>query len=84
MLRVSTKVNQGHAELWQAIQTVPSRRQSATAARLLLQAALAWLEQRFHAAELRGDPEMLKLGQAWQRGETPTADAIRMLLNKMA
>jgi LAO/AO transport system kinase len=80
VLRVSTKANQGHAELWQAIEALPLRRQQTSAARLLFQLAGDLLEQRFRAAEVGRDAEMMKLVEAWQRGETATPDAVRALV----
>jgi putative protein kinase ArgK-like GTPase of G3E family len=76
VLRVSTKANQGHAELWEAIDALPLRRQQTSAARLLFQLAAEALEQRFR----EGDPEVLKVAEAWQRGELPTADAVQAVL----
>jgi hypothetical protein len=76
VLRVSTKANQGHAELWHAIDALPLRRPQVSAARLLLQLAVDALEQCFRDA----DPELLKVAEAWQRGEMPAADAVRTVL----
>ncbi len=72
VLRVSTKANQGHAELWQAIEALPLRRKNATAAELLFQMAIDLLEQRFREAETRGDPALSALIEGWQRGEKST------------
>jgi LAO/AO transport system ATPase len=77
VLRVSTKANQGHAELWQAIQASPLRRQQTSAARLLFQLTGDWLEHRFRAAET--SPELLELVDAWQRGDVATPDATHEL-----
>jgi LAO/AO transport system ATPase len=76
VLRVSTKANQGHADLWQAIDALPLRRQQTSSARLLFQLALDALEQRFREA----DPEVLKVAEAWQRGDMPTADAVQAVV----
>jgi hypothetical protein len=73
VLRVSTKANQGHAELWQAIDALPMRRQQTSAARLLLQLTVDALERRFRDA----DPELLKVAEAWERGDMPTAAAVQ-------
>jgi LAO/AO transport system ATPase len=80
VLRVSTKANTGHAELWHAIQALPTRRRQSAAPGILLQTAVAWLEERFRAAEEEHDPKVLNLAEAWQRGELPTPDAVRSLL----
>ncbi|MBI2808200.1 MAG: methylmalonyl Co-A mutase-associated GTPase MeaB [Planctomycetes bacterium] len=80
VLRVSTKANTGHAELWQTIQVLPARRQQPTAARLLFQAALDSLGQRFDAVERTRDAELEHLADAWRRGESSTPDAINSLL----
>jgi LAO/AO transport system ATPase len=71
VVRVSTKANQGHAELWQAIEVLPLRRQRLTGARLLLRNAVSLLEDRFDEA----DPKLQQLVEAWQRGEKSTASA---------
>ena len=84
VLRVSTKANQGHAELWQAIQALPLRRERLSAARLLFQLALDSLEQRFRAAEGRGDAKLLELAHAWQCGATTTPEAIAALLRHLS
>ncbi len=76
VLRVSTKANQGHLELWQAIDALPLRRQQTSAARVLFQLAVDALEQRFRDA----DPELMKVAEAWQRGDMPTADSVRAVL----
>jgi putative protein kinase ArgK-like GTPase of G3E family len=78
VLRVSTKANQGHAELWQAIAALPLRRQPTSAARLLFHLAGDWLEERFRAVE--HDAEVLRLVEAWQRGDLPTAGAVQELV----
>ncbi|MSQ93353.1 MAG: methylmalonyl Co-A mutase-associated GTPase MeaB [Gemmataceae bacterium] len=83
VLRVSTKANTGHAELWQTIHALPLRRQHATAASLLLESAIAWFKERYQAAESRHDAELVKLIEAWQRGETPTEIAAQSLLNTL-
>ena len=82
VLRVSTKANQGHAELWQAIAALPLRRQSVSAARALFQAAGDLLKDRFHAAER--DAEIMKVADSWQRGEMATADAVRALVQRLS
>ncbi|HZZ82489.1 MAG TPA: GTP-binding protein, partial [Gemmataceae bacterium] len=79
VLRVSTKANQGHAELWQAIEALPLRRQQASAARMLLQVALDDLQQRFDNADAARNAEIARIADAWQRGDMPAADAIRAL-----
>ena len=80
VLRVSTKANQGHTELWQAIQALPLRRRQISAAQLLFQLTGDWLQQHFRALEERRDPEFMKLVEAWQRGEMATSDAARELV----
>jgi LAO/AO transport system ATPase len=84
VVRVSTKANTGHAELWQAIQAVPSRRQQSSTTQQLRQAAVDWLEERFRAAEARRDPSFTKLVDAWQKGETSTEVAVHSLLANLA
>ncbi|MBI1831171.1 MAG: methylmalonyl Co-A mutase-associated GTPase MeaB [Planctomycetes bacterium] len=78
VLRVSTKANQGHAELWQAISALPLRRRKTSAARLLFQAAGDSFEDRFRERE--HDPELTKLAEAWRRGDVPTTEAVRKVL----
>jgi LAO/AO transport system kinase len=80
VLRVSTKANQGHTELWQAIQALPLRRRQISAAQLLFQVTGDWLQQHCRALEERRDPEFMKLVEAWQRGEMATSDAARELV----
>lgn len=79
VVRVSTKANQGHEELWQAIAKLPLRRHTASAGRRLLRLALESLELRVLDAERRADPTIVNLIDAWERGETPTDAAIREL-----
>jgi LAO/AO transport system ATPase len=83
VLRVSTKANQGHAELWQAIQTLPLRRRQISAVRLLLQLAQDWLEKRFQAAEKQRDPEFMNLVETWQCGETAMPETVHALLRHL-
>ena len=71
VLRVSTKANQGHAELWQAIEALPLRRKQESGARLLFKLAVDLLEARFHSYE--SDAELIKLVESWQRGHMPDA-----------
>jgi LAO/AO transport system ATPase len=81
VLRVSTKANAGQAELWRAIEALPLRRRSATAARVLFDMAVEMLEQRFRNAENRRDPELARIIEAWRIAPTPAAVAalIRLL-----
>jgi LAO/AO transport system ATPase len=81
VLRVSTKANQGHAELWQAILALPLRRQQASAARLLFRLAGDSLEQRFRTVEKEAD--VRQLVERWQRGEVTTADAVAALVRRL-
>jgi hypothetical protein len=76
---VSTKANQGHAELWNAIEALPIRREQASAADALFQQAIERLSQRFEGCKTNAD--VINLANAWQRGEVATADAIQTLLN---
>jgi LAO/AO transport system ATPase len=80
VLRVSTKANQGHTELWQAIQALPLRRRQISVAQFLSQLAGDWLQQHCRALEERRDPVFIKLVEAWQRGEMATSDAARELV----
>jgi LAO/AO transport system ATPase len=78
VLRVSTKANQGHAELWQAIMALPLRRQQTSAAQMMFRLAGDWLEERFRKVE--ADPDVIELVERWQRGEVTTAVAVAALL----
>ncbi len=80
VVRVSTKANQGLAELWQAIESLPLRRKDTSAAALLCQSAVDWLEKCFHEAEEAGDPELKRTVDAWQRSELTIADATREIV----
>jgi LAO/AO transport system kinase len=81
VLRVSTKLNQGHAGLWQAIQALPRRRPQPSAARLLWQEAIELLEHRFHEAEDRNDRTLRQIVDLWQRGEQNTLATVQSLLD---
>jgi len=81
VLRVSTKANQGHAELWQAIQALPLRRKEATAAQMLLQASTEWLEQQFHAAVATKDSELERILSEFKRG---ASSSVKALLHHLA
>jgi LAO/AO transport system kinase len=81
VLRVSTKANQGHAELWQAIAAWPLRRQQTSAARMLFRLAGDHLEERFRAVETKS--EVLQLVERWQRGEVPTTEAVQALVSHL-
>lgn len=81
VLRVSTKANTGHAELWQAIQALPKRRDQIASSRTFLQAILDWLEGRLKAAPQ--EPGIQQIAEAWQRGEKTTDDAARSLLREL-
>lgn len=82
VIRVSTKANTGHAELWRAIEALPLRRQRSNAARQLLHLAIGEFEERFRTIE--DDAELSKLVEMWQRGEMATADAVAALLRLLA
>ena len=75
VVRVSTKAGTGHAELWQVIESLPLRRQRATAARVLLRLAFDMLDDRFRKAEESRDPELQRLVESWRRGESAANDA---------
>ena len=79
VLRVSTKANDGHVELWRAIQAMPLRRRQASAARLLYQLTDNWLRERFWAAQDRHDATLMKLVNAWEHGDLAARDAARAL-----
>lgn len=83
VLRVSTKANTGHAELWQAIEALPARRHEPSASGLLLELAIEWLRNRCLAAEDQRSAALIQLVKSWQRGETPTDDAARTLLREL-
>ena len=80
VLRVSTKANQGHAELWQAITALPLRRKDESGARKLFQSALNALEVRFQEAAKEQDPALNRLVESWQQAVVTTDEAIRQLL----
>ena len=84
VLRVSTKASQGHAELWQAIEALPLRRQQASAARMLFRLASDLLERRFQLAEFDRDAELMKVVDRWQRGEMMSQPAGWALLHLLA
>lgn len=81
VLRVSTKANDGHVELWRAIQAMPLRRRQTSAARLLYQLAADWLRERFRAAQDRHDATVMNLVDAWGHGDLATRDAARALMS---
>jgi LAO/AO transport system ATPase len=80
VIRVSTKANAGHAELWQAIQALPLRRNQATAAQLLLQASIDWLERQFQAAVAANDPAVISILKAFQMSAGSRESSIQELL----
>ena len=86
VLRVSTKKNEGHAELWHAIESLPRRRahvdNGPSAAGALWQETLAVLERRFRAADQSG--ELGALVERWRRGEEATPGAVREVLRFLA
>jgi LAO/AO transport system ATPase len=84
VVRVSTKANEGHEELWRAIEALPLRRQQASAARLLFQLAENELAGRFQLAEASGDPALLGLLANWQSGATGTRQAIQAMIELLA
>jgi LAO/AO transport system ATPase len=81
VLRVSTKANEGHVELWRAIQAMPLRRRQTSAARLLYQLTDDWLKGRFRAAQERRDAALMKLVNAWEHGDLAAPDAARALVS---
>jgi len=78
VLRVSTKANQGHAELWQAIVALPLRRRQPSPACMLMQSLSDILSAQFREKE--SAPELAKLAEAWQRGEITEAEAVEKLV----
>jgi putative protein kinase ArgK-like GTPase of G3E family len=79
VMGVSSKANQGHAELWQTIEALPLRRKQASATHMLYQLACDLMAGRLREAERNADPALMKLIESWQRSEITTADAIRQL-----
>lgn len=78
VLRVSTKANQGHAELWHAIEALPLRRKQTSAAQQLFQLAIDDLESRFRTSQ--GNRKISELINRWQKGDLTTSEAIRELI----
>ncbi len=79
VLRVSTKLNQGHAELWQALESLPPSRQRPSAARRLLQQLTESQERRLRELESQADNGLMKLVADWQARTLTTPEATRQL-----
>lgn len=79
VMQISSKRNQGHAELWQVLQALPLRRRPLDTA-ALLRLAQDLLAQRLRQAQERGDGELARLLEEWRRGTcAPDAAAERLL-----
>jgi putative protein kinase ArgK-like GTPase of G3E family len=81
VVRVSTKANEGHAELWQHIASLPLRRQAVSDARMLFQLTLDALQRRFDAMEPRNDAALLRIVQSWKRGDLAPQEAVQAMLH---
>ncbi len=79
ILRVSTKLNQGHAELWQALESLPARRLRPSIARRLFQHLIESQECHLRELEAEANAELNKLLADWQAGTLSTVDAARRL-----
>jgi LAO/AO transport system kinase len=79
VVRASTKMNEGHAELWRHIASLPLRRQTVSDARMLFQLTLDALQRRFAEMEQDNDAELMSIVQAWKQGELPHAGAIQAM-----
>ncbi|MSU77001.1 MAG: methylmalonyl Co-A mutase-associated GTPase MeaB [Gemmataceae bacterium] len=79
VLRVSTKLNQGHAELWQTLESLPARRLRPSIAQRLLHHLIESQEQSLHKLETQANPELAKLLADWQAGTLTIAAAARCL-----
>ncbi len=76
---VSSKRNQGHAELWATLQTLPLRRRPADA-QALLRMAQDLLAQRLRRAQERGDEALAALVEEWRHGSLAPDAAAEQLL----
>jgi LAO/AO transport system ATPase len=80
---VSTKKNQGHWELWDAIRSLPPRRRLPSSVELLRRAQ-DLLAERLRLAEGRGDPQLIQLLQDLRRVDSPVDEAAQRLLRMLA
>lgn len=79
VMRVSTKLNQGHAELWQTLSALPARRLRASIARRLLAFLVESQDRRLRELEAEPTADLTKLLADWQVGTLTTAEAARKL-----
>lgn len=84
IVRVSSKANDGHAELWTAITALPLRRKQPPMAPLLLELALDALRRAFREAESQNDPELTRIIDAFQGKSTSPAKATQEILQLLA
>jgi LAO/AO transport system ATPase len=82
VVRVSTKANQGHAELWQAIESSPLRRGSASASQELLRSAIDRLQEWFRKHQ--DDAAIVQVAEAWRKGEKSIDQSIIEMLQSFA
>ncbi len=79
VLRVSTKLNEGHAELWQAITSLPAQRMRPSIARRLLQHLIESQEHRLRELEAEPNADLTNLLADWQAGMLTTVEASQKL-----
>jgi LAO/AO transport system kinase len=84
VLRVSSKLGQGHQELWDAIAALPRRRRADPADAELLRLAQDLLARRMQGAEGRHDAELARLLGEWRQGACPPDEAAARLLRLLA
>jgi LAO/AO transport system ATPase len=82
IVRVSSRLDQGFAELWQTIQGLPLRRRTPDADEALLHAAQALLARRLDAT--RGSERLVALVDEWRQGRVATTEAAERLLRFLA
>jgi LAO/AO transport system ATPase len=83
VLLVSSTRNQGHQQLWDAIQALPPRRRS-TGSVELLRLAQDLLARRLREAESRADPDFLQLLRDWRLRTRAPDEAAQQLLQLLA
>ncbi len=79
VLRVSTKLNEGHAELWHAIASLPAQRMRPSIAQRLLQHLIESQEHRLRELEAEPNADLTKLLADWQTGMLTTVEASQKL-----
>jgi LAO/AO transport system ATPase len=83
VVQVSTKRNQGHAELWHALEALPLRRRAPDAA-TLLRVAQDLVARRLQQAQERQDSDVMCLLDKWRHGTCAPDEVARRLLELLA